>query len=93
MATNFSISDETHGRVERLVKMSGRTPDQIVEAAVGLWEQALLTHMPAEKRSSYKACMLEYSIVTAPPPAPQRPQCVERDDTYVAFDEFDGPAW
>jgi hypothetical protein len=43
----------------------------LVEAALGLWEQALLTSMPHERRSGYMAGVLQYAVVTTPPTAPQ----------------------
>ena len=86
----LTISDETRGRLERMAKMSGRTPEQVLDDIVRLSEQELLTHMPRERRSGYMAGVLQYAVVTTPPAAPQKPQQVERYDAYVAFDERDG---
>jgi hypothetical protein len=33
--------------------------------------------------------VLQYAVVTMPPPPPQEPQQVERYDAYVPFDEQD----
>ena len=41
----------------------------MVEAALGLWEQALLTSMPVERRSGYMARMVEYAVVIPQPAA------------------------
>jgi hypothetical protein len=36
------------------------------------------------------AGLLQYAVVTTPPPVPQKPQRVERDNAYKVFDEQDG---
>lgn len=65
-----NFSGETRARIEHLANLTGRTYRGVVEAALGLWEQALLTSMP---------------------PAPQKPQNVERDDAYAPMtEECDG---
>jgi hypothetical protein len=87
----MTISEETRGRIERMAKMSGRTPEQVLDDTFRLSEQELLSHMPRERRSGYMAGVLQYSVVTRlPPAAPQKLQNVERYDAYVAFDEQDG---
>ena len=85
-----TVSHETRARLERMAKLSGRTPEQVLDDVVRLSEQELLTHMPPERRSGYMAGVLQCTVVTAPPAAPQRPQRVERDNAYVAFDGRDG---
>ena len=86
----LTISHETRARIERLAKISGRTPEQVVDETFRLSEQELLTHMPPERRSGYMAGVLQYVVVTTPPATPQKLQNVERYDAYVAFDEQDG---
>jgi hypothetical protein len=86
----LTISEETRGRIERMAKMSGRTPEQVLDDTFRLSEQELLTHMPPERRSGYMASVLQYAVVTTPPAKPQKPLQVERYDAYVAFDEQDG---
>jgi hypothetical protein len=48
--------------------------------------------MPPGRRSGYMAGVLQYAVVTTPPPNPQKLQNVERN-AYVAYDESDGPVW
>ena len=86
----LTISHETRARIERLAKISGRTPEQVVDETFRLSEQELLTHMPPERRSGYMAGVLQYVVVTTPPATPQKLQNVERYDAYVEFDEQDG---
>lgn len=87
---DFKVIGETELRIERLAKITGRTPKEVVEAALGLWEQALLTSMPVERRSGYMAGVLQYAVVTTPPPKPQKPLQVERYNAYVPMtDEYD----
>jgi hypothetical protein len=86
----LTISEETRARIERMAKMSGRTPEQVLDDTFRLSEQELLSHMPCERRSGYIAGVLQYAVVTTPPAAPQKPLQVERHDAYVAFDEQDG---
>lgn len=88
MTMSFSV--ETRTRIERLAKISGRTPEQVVDEAIRLSEQTLLAHIPPEWRSGYMVGILQYAMVTTPPPKPQKPRHVERDDTYVAYDECNG---
>ena len=61
----LTISEETRGRIERMAKMSGRTPEQVLDDTFRLSEQELLSHMPRERRSGYMAGVLQYSVVTA----------------------------
>jgi hypothetical protein len=89
-----TVSQETRARLERMAKLSGRTPEQVLDDVVRLSEQEFLTHMPPERRSGYMAGVLQYAVVTMPPPAPQKPQQVERYDAYVPMtDEYDGSWW
>ena len=60
----LTISEETRGRIERMAKMSGRTPEQVVDDTFRLSEQELLSHMPRERRSGYMAGVLQYSVIT-----------------------------
>jgi hypothetical protein len=69
----------------------------VVEAALGLWEQALLTSMPVERRSGYMAGMLQYAAekatqllpryrsAGAPPQKGQYRYCVKESE--------DGTCW
>jgi hypothetical protein len=84
-----TVSQETRARLERMAKISGRTPEQVLDDVVRLSEQEFLTHMPPERRSGYMAGVLQYAVVTTPPPVPQKPQNVERYDAYVAYDGYD----
>ena len=86
----LTISEETLARLRRMAKLSGRTPEQVLDDIVRLSEQELLTHMPPERRSGYMAGVLQYVVVTTPSATPQKLQNVERYDAYVAFDEQDG---
>ena len=54
----LTISKETRARIERMAKMSGRTPEQVVDDTFRLSEQELLSHMPPERRSGYMAGVL-----------------------------------
>jgi hypothetical protein len=65
------FTTETAARIERLAKLTGRTSPGVVEAALGLSEQALLTSMPVERRSGYYSSMLEYTVVLPHPPQPK----------------------
>jgi hypothetical protein len=58
----------------------------------------------AQNRNFFRTCRLggnqaiwrascNMPVVTTPPPKPQKPQRVERDDTYVAYREYEKPAW
>ena len=84
-----TVSQETRARLERMAKISGRTPEQVLDDVVRLSEQELLSQMPPERRSGYMAGVLQDAVVTMPPPPPQEPQQVERYDAYVPFDEQD----
>jgi hypothetical protein len=79
------FTTETAARIERLAKLTGRTSPGVVEAALGLWEQALLTSTPVARRSGYMACRLEYAVViTQQPPRPtERP--MKHDNGYAGF--------
>jgi hypothetical protein len=88
----INVSAETRARIERMAKMSGRTPEQVVDDTFRLSEQELLTNMPPERRSGYMAGVLQYAVVTSPP-TPPKPDRVERDNAYKVFDEYDGPGW
>ena len=71
--------------------MSGRTPEQVVDDTFRLSEQELLSHMPPERRSGYMAGVLQYAVVTTPPPKLQKPLEVERYNAYVPMtDEYEG---
>ena len=83
------FSAETGARIERLAKLTARTPKEVVEAALGLWEQQLLTGMPAARRSGYMARMVEYAVVLPYPPQPLPPRPVKPDSGYRVADEGD----
>jgi hypothetical protein len=85
----LTISEETRARIERMAKLLGQTPEQVVDDIVKRSEQELIAHVPPQWRSAYMAGVLQYTVVTTPPPVPQKPQRVERDNAYVAFDEQD----
>ena len=89
----LAISEETRARIERMAKLLGRTPEQVVDDIVKRSEQELIAHVPPQWRSAYMAGVLQYAVVTTPPPVPQKPQRVERDNAYKVFDEYDGPGW
>jgi hypothetical protein len=76
----LTILEETRARIERMVKMSGRTPEQVVDDTFRLSEQELLTHMPPERRSGYMAGVLQYAVITRQPPAAPQKLHVERRD-------------
>jgi hypothetical protein len=86
MDDNISISDETRKRIERLAKMSRRSAAHVIDAAVGIWEQSILTHMPPEKRSAYMAGVLAYDLVSNAAPA-EKIAPRERD----AYEELKDP--
>jgi hypothetical protein len=69
----LTILEETRARIERVAKMSGRTPEQVVDDTFRLSEQELLTHMPPERRSGY-------AVITRQPPAAPQKLHVERRD-------------
>ena len=73
-----------------MVKLSGQTPEQVLDDAVKLAEQTLLGHIPPQWGSAYMARVLQFAMVTTPPPVPERPRQVERYDAYVPFTEYDG---
>ena len=56
----LSISKTTLERIERIAKISRRDPSQVVESALVLWEEAILTLLPPEKRSAYFDAALGY---------------------------------
>jgi len=87
MTDKITVSAETRARIERMAKMSGRSTEQVVDDTIRISEQELLTHMPPERRSGYMAGVLQYAVVTTPPPKPQRPQQVERA-AYVAYKDY-----
>jgi hypothetical protein len=63
------MMDETRKRIERLGKFSGRSDAQVIDAAVGLWEQSILTLLPPEKRSAYMAGTLGSDLASNAAPA------------------------
>jgi hypothetical protein len=84
----YGLGDETQARIERLAKLTGRSREGVVEAALGLWEQALLTSMPVERRSGYQAHTLEYAVVIPQPAAsPKADRPVKHDGGYAVLDE------
>jgi hypothetical protein len=89
----LTISEETLARPGRIAKISGHTPEQVVDDTFRLSEQELLSHMPPERRSGPMAGVLQYAVVTTPPPKLQKPLQVERYNAYVALDEYDGSVW
>jgi hypothetical protein len=86
MDDNISISDETRKRIERLAKTSGHSAAQVIDAAVGLWEQSILTHLPPEKRSAYMAGALGYDLVSNAAPAEKI--APPKRDAYVAYEDY-----
>ena len=64
----LTFSHETRARIERMVKLSGQTPEQVLDDAVKLAEQTLLGHIPPQRRSAYMARVLQFAVVTTPPP-------------------------
>ena len=50
-----------------MVKLSGQTPEQVLDDAVKLAEQTLLGHIPPQWRSAYMARVLQFAVVTTPP--------------------------
>lgn len=68
MAMTFDFSGEATKRISRLAMISERDPTQVIEAALGLWEQSLLTSMPPELRSTYLRNHVEYTVATTPSP-------------------------
>jgi hypothetical protein len=87
MTMTFDFSGEAIKRISRLATISQRDPALVIEAALGLWEQSLLTSMPPDRRSAYLVNIVEYTVVTTPPPKPQGPRRVERD-AYVAYEDY-----
>jgi hypothetical protein len=84
----ISISGETRARIERMAKMSGRTPGQVVDDTFRLSEEALLAHMPPERHSGYMAGVLEYAGVTTPPPSsPSAHRVSQGSQAYRAMDD------
>ena len=84
----LTISEETRGRIERMAKMSGRTPERSWTTLSDFRSRNSFAH--ATWAALFMAGVLQYAVVTTPPAAPQKPLQVERYDTYVAFDEQDG---
>jgi hypothetical protein len=81
-----SFGIETLERIGRLAELTGRTHEGVVEAALGLWEQALLTSMPVARRSGYMARRLEYAPAITQPTRPTA-QPVKHDGGYAAMSD------